>query len=83
MQTERRSGQRASIEGRIRRLFNDAAEMWREAYGEHLTNDDCDALTRRLLALFRIELVQPSGPRNRGFSVVVPTETMKKYVKRF
>lgn len=39
---------------RNEQLKLEAAAMWREAYGEHLTDDECYELTLRLLDFFDI-----------------------------
>lgn len=50
-------------------LLREADAMWRGYYGEELSDEDCAALTRRLLSLYRIEL--PEEPRNRRASAGV------------
>lgn len=52
----------APLESRIQVLITEAAAMWRAAYGQELTDGECDDLSNRLLTAFGLDL--PTQHRN-------------------
>lgn len=62
----------------VSELMAEAASMWRDLYGRDLPEEDCHELTRKLLALYGIELPTascqtPTGSEKQGPAANVTT----------
>jgi hypothetical protein len=53
-----------ALDTRLQALRQEAMALWRESYGQHLAEDECDELTRRLLTLFGLQLPTPEAPQH-------------------